>query len=258
MTIALGIIAHDCSVFGADSEISADTEKLDQGKLHAVIRPSQFGPGSICITGAGDVPYLRVLQQEIGDLFTDKPTESMDELEEVIAGFLKSFYKDHVIALSPHPAERPDVQLIIAARQGLFSRMWITQRNRLVRVSDPPFAATGYGANYAESLLRFSVIRQDEDTAMLIAAYVIFLVKDRVPSCGKDTHVICIGSDPLKAKVFSGAKSRKLEEIFRTYRDVEARVLHRALGSDWDFCRVDRVCGDIETLRERLRAIVSS
>jgi hypothetical protein len=175
----------------------------------------------------------------------------MNMLGAEIAKVLKAFYRDYV-AITPHLNERPEVDLIIAARRGVTSEMWITKRNRLSKARSP--VAVGSADAYARALLgRFDLPKQPE-TAMLLAAYVVFLVKERNLWVGGDTHVLCLDENTrlFPTKGLSGVVCRKLEEMFRLYNGVEARMLHRFLGSGYEFCEVERVQADLEIMRQRM------
>ncbi len=261
MTVALGILTRNAQIIAADTQMSTDTEKVSEGKIATHIEMAGNGShsGVIVITGAGDAALLQSLQDDIGELFmkeefVNTESESMGEFRAAAETLLKKFYKDYV-AICPDPAQRPNVDLIVAAKRGVSSGMWLAHRNRLDRVSS--HAAVGIGASHAEHLLGSMTLPQDSETAMLLAAYVVFLVKARNLWVGGDTHVRCIErSTRLTPRSFDGFTCRKLEEVFRDYISVEARMLHRVLGSVYDFCEPDGIARDIETLRKEVADII--
>ncbi len=254
MTIALGIVAGDWQILAADTQHSTDSEKLGQGKIYVRCSPASDvrERGIIAITGAGDSFLLEALQVELSEAFLAlHRVESMAEVRTVLAKCLKDFYKEH-IALTPHLSERPEVELIIAARHGVFSQMWVTKRNRIDNVRPP--VAVGIGGTYAADLLGQMSLPQQPETAMLLAAYVAFLVKKRNLWVGMDTQVVCL-EDSIRLfpkHGFSAKVCRELEEMFRLYVGVEARMLHRFFGSEYDFCEAASVQRDMEILRERM------
>jgi hypothetical protein len=253
MTVALGILAADCQIIAADTQHSADTEKLGQGKIATHVYPrSGTDRRIISITGSGDSFYLEALQTELADTFsTMDDISSMGDVRVAFSRCLKRFYKEH-IALTPDLQQRPEVELIIAARSGELREMWVTKRNRISVARSP--VAVGLGGTYAQSLLGNMCLPQQPETAMLLAAYVVFLVKQRNLWVGMDTQVLClddsIAISPRRG--FTAQVCRQLEEMFRQYIGVEARILHRFLGSGYPFCEAASVQGDIEILRERL------
>ncbi len=250
MTIALGILAGNSHILAADTQVNADTDKLSQGKIHFLASQSGPTPGVIAITGAGDDFLLRAIQEDLADLFSRTHTENMHELEVAMAGLVKTFYRDH-IALTPIMEQRPEVELIIAARRGAYSGMWTTRKNKLTKAHSP--VCVGIGGTYADSLLANMELPQQPETAMILAAYTVFLVKKRNLYVGMDTQVYCLDeSTVLFPKGLGTAQCRHLEELFRSCIGVEARVLHRMFGSKYDFCERERVSGDIEKMREML------
>jgi hypothetical protein len=251
MTIALGFLAGNSQILAADTQMSTDTERVSQGKIwfHATMPDETNGGGIVAITGAGDEFNLRALQSDLSELFSKTRTESMDEFETAMARLIKTFYKDHV-AITPDMAQRPEVELIIAARRGTYSRMWVTKRNRISRAHSP--VAVGIGAPYAQNLLGDLSLPQQPEISMLLAAYTVFLVKRRNLWVGMDTHVYCLDSSTIAfPRGLGGSDCRKLEEMFRQCIGVNARALHRIFGSGYDFCEAERVSRDIDHLRER-------
>ena len=161
---------------------------------------------------------------------------------------LKKFYKEHV-AITPDLAQRPEVELIIAARRGFSSGMWVTKRNRISKAQSP--VAVGIGGVYAQSVLGNLSLPQQPEISMLLAAYTVFLVKMRNLWVGMDTQVFCLdNSTILFPKGLDASDCRKLDELFRRCTGVEATVLHRMFGSGYDFCEAERVFTNIERLRE--------
>lgn len=179
----------------------------------------------------------------------------MDELEAAIAKFLKTFYKEYV-ALTPDMGQRPEIDLIIAARRGESSGMWVTTRNRIKPVQSN--VAVGSGGAYATSLLERFSLPQSPETAMLLAAYIVFLVKNRSNWVGMDTLVLRLDDSDLRLqpKGFSPLACRRLEELFRSCMSMEARVLHRMLGSEYVFCDREHLHKDLETMRKHFLDIV--
>jgi len=249
MTIALGILAGNSQILAADTQVSAETEKVSQGKISFRANFTGRTTGVIAITGSGDDFLLRAFQEDLADLFSRTDTENMHELEAALAGLVKTFYREH-IALTPNMEQRPEVELIIAARRGNSSGMWVTRKNKLTKAHSP--VCVGIGGAYADSLLANLELPQQPETAMLLAAYTVFLVKKRNLYVGMETQVYCLdNSTTIFPKVLGTAQCRHLEELFRGCIGVEAKVLHRILGSGYDFCEAERVAGDIEILRKR-------
>jgi hypothetical protein len=87
--------------------------------------------------------------------------------------------------------------------------------------------------------------------AKLVAAYTVFLVKKRNLWVGMDTEVLCLDEEVrLFPRGLSAKSCRALEELFRACIGIEAQLLHRILGSEYDFCGRDPVAAAVESLRE--------
>jgi|SRR5579872_4144300 len=251
MTVALGVLVGNSQILAADTQMSTDTEKVGQGKISfSIVTPTSERPrGLIAITGAGDVFNLQALQADLTDLFSETADESLEEFGDKARRMLKAFYRDHV-AITPDTSQRPEVELIIAARRGVFSQTWVTKRNRLSVAKSP--VAVGIGASYAQSLLDTLAFSQSAETAMLAAAYTVFLVKSRNLWVGMDTEVVCLDDGlGFPPKGFSASACRKLEDLFRQCIAVETRTVHRMFGSQYDFCGAEHLAREVEFLRER-------
>ncbi len=205
--------------------------------------------GTVVITGSGDSFNLQALQSDIGELFSEHPGESINEFEKRLSDLLASFYDRHV-AITSDMTQRPEVELIVAARRGTFTGMWMTNRNRVSRAGG--YVAVGVGGAHARSVFSSFALPQDSDTAMVLAAYIVFLVKQRNLWVGMDTQVLRIDEGPqsIFPKGFGVKACRELEEMFRACAGIQARVLHRILGSEYDFCEEGRIAQDIEFLRK--------
>jgi hypothetical protein len=203
VTIALGILAHDSVVIAADTQITMpDYLKTGQGKIAWLRKTAPSGQfGGLAITGAGSSAYLQHLQREFISTFSnneDLPT--VDDLRQDLRTLIHSFYLDHVVPFSQYgPAERPDVWLIMGYRDRHKVALWSTEKSILTEHNT--YATAGIGAMYANILLN-KLFRPmwplSARTAVLLAAYVIFHVKESIPDCGKDTDVVCIQSDGIE------------------------------------------------------------
>lgn len=250
MTIALGILAGNSQIIAADTQMSTDQEKFSQGKISwAWSAPQGDVPaGAIAITGSGDEFLLRALQNELEQLFVETRSESMQNFRSALGSALKRFYKDY-IAITPDVNQRPEVELIIAARRGESKGTWVTKHNKIAEVKS--CGAVGIGAAYAQSLLSELSLPMEADTAALLAAYVVFLVKRRNLWVGMDTTVVILdGRLPPLPFGLDERHCRRLEEVFRQCGSVESRTLHRMLGSSYDFCDAGGLARDLEIARE--------
>jgi len=168
---------------------------------------------------------------------------------------IKQFYKEYVFPVSPTPNYRPVVDVIIAARRHTKSMTWMARGNRLRKVKE--FAAFGSGEAYARALFSGLDLAMSNEVAMCVAAYIIFLIKKRNMSVALDTQVICIDRENWYVpRGLNTKECRQLEEVFRQCAGIEARVLHRIMGSTFGFCDKERVYEDIEFLRDEFLRLV--
>jgi hypothetical protein len=92
-------------------------------------------------------------------------------------------------------------------------------------------------------------------TAQLLAAYLIFRTKQAVPGCGMETDVICMQNADVTG--LHRRQVRKLEEVFQNYGVIEASLLHRMLGSDYDFSEEDRLSKAFASIKDEIEKIIS-
>ena len=88
--------------------------------------------------------------------------------------------------------------------------------------------AVGMGEFYAKTLLNRLYRPFDAHTNCALAAYVMFYVKEHVPSCGKETQLVCIRQGEIWRPYFRDV--RDLEDAFRTHSILETRMFHYAIG----------------------------
>jgi 20S proteasome alpha/beta subunit len=254
MTIALGILASDGIVIAADSEISAGEYMSVEGQkvtamTHFTNEPDQ-PHGNIVMAGSGDAGYLEAIYPEVTRLFKD--ALDLDAFYEELQKYILEFYDDHVI---PFSGERPHFSLIVGTKRGDDMRLWTTLRNRVIPCRGH-FTAIGSGEMYATGILQRICGSQCADVSKLLAAYVIYQVKDRIPGCGKDTHVVSIKLNKLIPSGFGPRACAALERLFMDYGQIEAAIIHKVFGStelgDWQ-----GLPNDLETLKQAIAKAVS-
>lgn len=230
MTIALGILAQDGLVMAADTEISAGPEKLEEGKIAWIGRAkSGSSVTNLAVSGAGNLAYLRHLQLDVISSFQEsKSVLSFPQIKNRLTRHIETFHKKHVMPFSAFKEEeRPTVRLIVGAQKEFSSRLWYTEEAAVNPASF--FAAVGCGQGYAERLLnQYATRTLDTLAAAVLAAFVLFQVKDFVSGCGKNTELQCyqagkISQVPLK-------KTRQLDDLFREYTAGETDLFRLLLG----------------------------
>jgi hypothetical protein len=139
---------------------------------------------------------------------------------------IKSFYATHILPFSGYPAnERPEIWALIALSAGVNTNfLWSTDKNVVTRSSD--YAAIGQGAMYARILMgRLHPVMHplDVDAAKLLAAYVVYQVKECIDGCGKRTQLACIKGD--EPHYVHPDDLDEVDKLFAKYSATEAEIL---------------------------------
>lgn len=237
MTIALGMLATDGIVFAADTQVTApDFLKIDSGKVQITLCPVddimvRHAQGALYrsfgIAGSGNAAYLPDLYQKFGGVFSD--LRGMNELQDPharIQDALREFYDLHILPFSSYPSgERPDIWLVMGAQVGRLRKLWYTEKNLLIKGFQ--YVAVGAGATYARVLLQRLYSELDSTHAAILAAFIIFQVKENVDGCGHDTDIFVLRRDsPMMVERYA---VRELEETFRKYLRIESAFLRSAI-----------------------------
>lgn len=216
MTIAIGIIASNGLVIAADTqETLHGVWKYGHGKVSAMVAAiphSILGTRSSClVTGAGDGHHIDAISRKLREAFAKHQQVPSPHIsvKDMFAGILKSFYADHVIPFAGYPPdERPDFELLIGC-EAPSTTLFQSQGN--VFTVESPVAAVGIGAMVALPLLaRFYKPIPDVKSAVLLALYVMFHVKESIEGCGKDTDIYGIHNGK-----FFMVRRRDAEELER-------------------------------------------
>jgi hypothetical protein len=251
VTIALGLLVDESVVIGADTEISYGALKSEGCKIYW---PESAG-GDLVVTGAGGVDYIEAVYQELKSIFLRHPSASIQDIEDRFKKELKDFYREHVVPFAQYPLEeRPEFALIISIRRHGTIHLWETAKNTMRRPLSS-FAAIGIGEAHARDLFNLLDRRMGLGTAIALAAYSIFRVKEIANYVGKSTSIIWVQKEGLPVGL-QGDQIHKLEEFFRFYRDLEAMLVHRALGNDNPFSGVERIQSLIEHVRGSVKDLI--
>jgi hypothetical protein len=231
MTIALGMLAKDGLVLAADSqETYPGSLKVTQGKiLAAVVGPHSQPRATLGVTGAGSATHLDALNQSICDGFAREKPSSIEACQLAIADKVLQFNMQHVAPFGGWPEhERPCCSLVVgAAVNGKFG-LWTTEKTVMREVH---YGAVGIGSPYATLLLSRMWTGGHDGVRItaLLAAYVMYAVKQSVEGCGKDTHIVFIEKGG-QGVVLEPGRVRLLEEQFERYLLSEDAALHYVLG----------------------------
>jgi hypothetical protein len=196
MTIALGIMAQDGLVVGADSEESTGFLKSTQQKLMPLFLGMQIGgnnahpPTGVCVfTGSGDGGYIDAVTEDLMEVMYDESLHG-HMLKKALGKRLKEFYKDHIIPFAAFPEDdRPSMDLLIAV-QKFSHELYVTDRTTIR--SARPYGVVGIGGTFAKNMLdglwRIAPAKQ----IATLAVYVLAMVKENVEHCGKFSSVMIL------------------------------------------------------------------
>jgi hypothetical protein len=250
MTIAIGILAADSIVLATDTEESIPGYmKLHQYKT----RGGAKGTRGCLIAGAGSANYIDTVSDELIETFF---SESEDEkVGPAFNRVVAEFYQMRVVPFAQYPAvERPDFDLLIAFAGHDKHYLWATEKSAMREVY--PWEAIGSGAMFAKMLLgQFYANPTAIPThvAELLAAYVVYRVKDTIDGCGKHTFVQTLRE--------GRATHREIEEVdewerlFRMFDGVAAAALMRVLGDDGENTEV-QASRSFNTLRKKFAEVI--
>lgn len=240
MTIALGILAADGVVIAADTQENVGAMKVSGRKIFT--RRDPHRGRAFSATGAGNSGYLDAISQRLAKEF--ERARSPLKTEELMGSRLLSFYRDHIFPLNAIPArERPGTELIVGLTwKGHRHRLFASEDSTLHEAKD--HAAVGAGADFAMMMLDRVVSRKHDlplELAGVLAAYVVFNVKEYMPDCGKGTHVTMLREG--EGHYFSEAAIATMEYNFKLYHQLDGIAVNYMLG---------RTLKDEDTERDRL------
>ena len=235
MTIALGILAKNGLVIAADSHESRGIYKVDQGKISAVLTATTGAAEAhfrcCAISGSGDGHHIDAVTRQVMECFSNGEAKSAKEVESDCAETIRDFYLKHVAPFGSYPEhERPDFRLLLAA-QLPGNRLLVTDKTVLKDAS--PYVAIGAGEIVAMPLLQrfYQLPLPDVRSAILLAAYVMYHVKETIEGCGKSTDI----SGIHKGNYFDlrRAETKALEAAAGDYAAwVEPMMLRKLTSSD--------------------------
>jgi len=249
MTIAVGIAAGDAIVIAADTEESSGYLKSESTKILTVLGQVQLGSGNATahhpsrgaclISGAGNADYIDGLKEELASVFLDNPDLAGKELQKKLGSCVKEFYRDHVIPFAGFPEDqRPDVRMFIAVQRKFQLSLFFT--NRSVIGHALPYKAVGIGCVFAQNLLNRLWEPAATKEIQVLAAYVVFAVKEAVEGCGKLTNIATLHG-PKLVQGESGAQlvapspavshmpSNVIEDLEKEFRTEWATAEHETI-----------------------------
>jgi hypothetical protein len=242
MTIALGILAEDGIVVAADTEESAGTLKSETTKILYVLgeipagdpgasNPAPPSSGVCLISGAGDSGYVSTLMLELADVFLDDKTRVQKPLQQAFEDQIKSFHSDHIIPFAAYPYDdRPSVEMLIAYNRSHQRGLLTSEKSAVCRKM--PYAAVGCGSIFADILLGRLWRMADVKATQILAAYIVFMVKECVAGCGKLTQISAIHGSTIVSRE-SGATLVAAEKPISHMCWEEINELEKKFRTNW-------------------------
>lgn len=256
MTIAFGVIASDGIVVAADSEESIPgLMKREQNKIAmSCTRHGNYEPihgavernvtiswdeteaagdrapdTDVAIVGAGSAGYIEAITPALMQVFeNDRWMTDEERIRRKVEGVVRKFYREHIIPFSSYPQhERPDIEILLAYQRAGRRRILVSEKTAVQSYGFGEVAAIGAGSFFAKSLASGFRMRSrkheqmDVRTAMLMATYTVFRVKEFIDGCGKYTTlaVLPLANGPSEEQI------NALEDVFREHAALEARTL---------------------------------
>jgi 20S proteasome alpha/beta subunit len=228
MTIALGILAQDGIVVAADTEES--TGGYLKGETTKILQV--FGDGPAClISGAGDSGYVESLMSELAEVFFIDKMRVHQPLQQAFEDCMKNFYSEHIIPFAAYSSQdRPVVEMLIAYNRNNQRGLLVSEKS--VVFQKMPYAAVGCGSIFADILLNRLWQMADIKAVQVLAAYVLFMVKECVEGCGKLTQISALHGSRV---VTEGASSRLVpapEAVTSMHWD-EINELEKKFRTSW-------------------------
>jgi hypothetical protein len=177
---------------------------------------------------------------------------------------VRQFHVDHIAPFPPsdYPNDGPAVSLIIATEQHVkvsgqtryLHGLWATEKSIMARYHE--FAAVGVGAGHATNLLNRLWLDRDMNLVgtAILAAFIVFHVKDYVDGCGNYTDLVAIKD--ADSVFLTRDQATKLEAVFRQMSRKTERIVANFLmsGSHGD---INLVTAELQEIRAEFLKIVA-
>lgn len=195
MTICIGIRSQEGIVIAADAQETDGYSKRAQQKIFTWggLQAGSAGPSHLpvgcVITGAGDAGFIDSFYQKLmGKLRLDL---TASEFEEILTNEIKEFYLEHVLP-ARHVEPDADLRMLVGIYFGFRTGLYLTYKSTVQ--NSLAYSAIGIGAESALQILaEMPLIRSLRETEV-IAAYIIWRIKESSLHCGKYTDIVSIRS----------------------------------------------------------------
>lgn len=222
MTIAIGILAANGIVIAADQQETLWSTKSVADKVLSLVKSK----GVIAVTGAGSAGHLDAMAQQVCGAFLK--ARAGQEAQAIRDSF-SEFYATHIVPLYPFEKRFPDCDIEAIIGVDTPRARFILANERTALWQCGRYVVAGSGAPQAALVLgRTFIPNLPLERAALLAAYAVYVVKESVEGCGKNTDVYMLRDGCCHR--FWHWDQEELDRQFKRYSDSEMVLLHHVLG----------------------------
>lgn len=264
MTIALGLLALDGAVVGADTEIGASIElKSSDTKIVTATfaPPDGTAKRALALAGAGSLGHFESIRMLLANAIIVNATHvpaSENVAEAELNRIVGEFYTSHVIPFYAYPSP-PDVYMLAAFWAGGRGILWASDRTAIRRSFD--YDAVGVGGSFAKDLLAGRALPNiSVESAALLACYTLMRVKATIQGCGQESQIIVVREG--SSTHLSWELVDRCEHAFKKFADVQSELFNYVSGR-WPNRKplnksAARLRREFDTLRQEIKEISSA
>ncbi len=228
MTVVVGLKFMEGMVLAADREENDSYLRYQIQKIQRLRFRNKMIAG---ITGDGDAHFIDFSTDKIKDYLLSHSKMPISRIGKGIETVLKEVFEEHIFATNLSAKERPDFGLLIACIQHGKHKLFKTKQAAPVEVFD--FAASGYGASYAEILIRKFWGTLTLHSAVLLGLHVVQQTQKHVCSVGGGMDVVILKSDGKSATLTSALTKPLGEKLERLDYEFEGAFFSALYGNSW-------------------------
>jgi 20S proteasome alpha/beta subunit len=179
VTIGIGFLCADGLIIGADSEVSADTDKRQESKIFTMNENGSSPGPTVVFAGSGWLDYVKMAVEKIKKQAIFATTGY--EIEEVVEQTVLEVYRKHIRFYSGD--DKPFFNLLTGIKDGDRLQLLLTSSTSIRQVYEP--VCIGVGETLANYLIRrLTPQRETTEKAAHLAVQILEQVKANVPGCG--------------------------------------------------------------------------
>lgn len=232
MTIAVGFAHRHGVLLGADTELTAGDRKMHGSKIHQF----KTAVGQFVFVFAGHVHNATSMLQKV-----EKKLKAMRRGDPiaVVERELDREYRRTVLTFPREDRPELDFWLVFAFRPPHGGAQLYASEGVLIR-QEKDYAPVGIGEHYARQIIdaAISAGHIDRGDWLVLATYVLGLVKKQITHCGGTSLFIDVGNDGVITAFYGDGFLQSLEDWFGVFNMITWNLaLHMAnvSMSDHDF-----------------------